>query len=169
LDSITARLIALASPSVISDCPKNSGLALLPFVPIFFAMGQVEQSRQFAAACREQLATISAQSDLSAIIARSCEKIEHSRVLLIKLDQILSQGWASVWLCIRDSQSIDAKRRIAIRLIEVLRGAGYECELCPDVEAAFNEFPPHAQKLVDRFGQAQAFEILDAVARKTYH
>ena len=36
-----------------------------------------------------------------------------------------------------------------------------------DVEAAFNEIRPHAQKLVDRFGQAQAFEILTAVARAT--
>jgi hypothetical protein len=33
-----------------------------------------------------------------------------------------------------------------------------------DLEAAFDELRPHAQKLVDRFGQEQAFEILLAMA-----
>jgi hypothetical protein len=33
-----------------------------------------------------------------------------------------------------------------------------------DVHAAFDELRPHVQRLVDRFGQAQAFEITIKVA-----
>jgi hypothetical protein len=35
-----------------------------------------------------------------------------------------------------------------------------------DVQAAHDELRPHIQKLVDRFGQAQAYEIASSVARR---
>jgi len=56
--------------------------------------GPLEQSRQFAEACRRELAA-TASWHTAEMIVRSRETIEESRALLAKADQILGHHWST--------------------------------------------------------------------------